>query len=199
MLSSLRRTFLVRNKILATLPTLGLLLSMTACGPGPIVPSAAGGPNETQASPGEPQASPQPGALGGVDGRSHEYYDQPALDYHKFAEHWKDINGGVLGDQAVKTMQKRSQNGVMQFRSGHRVYQARLGHIEGGQIETDYSNRLYTRIERDGYEMQAQIVATRTGHEISFNAMIVNTPRGQVVYAWDEEISAWVALETPRP
>jgi len=186
MLSCLRRTFLVRNKILSTLPALALLLTMTACGPKPAAPSAPGGPTETQ-------ASPQPGALGGVDGRPHDHCNQAPLDYHKFAEHWKDIDGNSLWDQAAKTMQKRSQNGVMQFRLGSKVHQVKLGQAEGGGVETDYSNRLRTRIEVDGVEMQAQIVATRVGQEISFDKMIVNSPRGQVVYAWNEEDSAWVA------
>jgi hypothetical protein len=199
MQSCFRRAFLVGNKILSTLPALALLLGMVACGPRPTALSRAGGPTGTQVSRGDPQASPQPGTLGGVDGQSHDDCDDTPLDYHKYAEHWKDIDGASLWDQATKTMQKRSQDGVMQFHAGSRVYQGRLGQAEGGGVETDYSNRLRTRIEFDGVEMPAQVVATRMDHEISFNTMVVNSPRGQIVYTWNEEASAWVALEALRP
>ncbi len=108
MLSYLRRTFPVRNRILALLPALAMMIAMTACGPKPTEPSGtpppAGGPTEPQAptpdgapgqpqapapdgTPGEPQAAApgQPGAPGqpatpGEDGEPGENLIETAPD-----------------------------------------------------------------------------------------------------------------------
>ncbi len=71
MRSLLRRALPVKIKILSTLPALGLLLAMTACGPKPAEPPAppspAGPPPQTQASPAETQTAatdPQAAAPG---------------------------------------------------------------------------------------------------------------------------------------
>lgn len=66
MRSLLRRALPVKIKILSTLPALGLLLAMTACGPKPAEPPAppspAGPAPQTQAAPAEPQAPTEPQA-----------------------------------------------------------------------------------------------------------------------------------------
>jgi len=197
-----------RNRILTTLPALALLAAMTACGPKPTAPPPtpppAGGPSEAQASPGlaqSPAADPQAPASGDASpvaqGSPSAPPETAAPIDPALVERWKDVDAKSIVAQATKAMQDRSKEGVALFRSGKKDHKVQFGTMEVLGIEPDSSQRLGATIEFDGKEVPGQIVATRDGEKISFDAVAVDFPEGRVTFLWNEADSAWMAAEAP--
>jgi len=168
---------------------------------------APASPDLAQASPGpaqSPAASPQSPAPGdaspGAQGSPSAPPPETAIQMDpKVLERWKDVDEKSVLAQATKAMQERSKQGVALFRQGDKDHKVQFGAMEVLGVEPDSSQRLGVKVQFDGKEVPGQIVATKDGDKLSFDAVAVDFPDGRITFHWNEGNSAWIAVENPKP
>lgn len=167
---------------------------------------APASPDLAQASPGpaqSPAASPQSPAPGdaspGTQGSPSAPPEAAVQMDPKVLERWKDVDEKSVLAQATKAMQERSKQGVALFRQGDKDHKVQFGAMEVLGVEPDSSQRLGVKVQFDGKEVPGQIVATKDGEKLSFDAVAVDFPDGRITFHWNEGNSAWIAVENPKP
>lgn len=157
--------------------------------------AAQASPDAAQSPAAAPQAPPPGGASPAPPPAPTEVAppSDPAI-----AALWKDVEAKAVVAQATETMKERSQSGVALFRSGGKDHEVKFEALTVLGIEPDSSMRLGTKVLFDGSEVPAQVVATKEGKKISFDAVAVDFPDGRVTFLWNEADTAWIAMEPPK-